>query len=285
MSAVAGLTPLIVALLLGASVALAFYALRRRLRLKWLADVAWANDMMWRFTPEPRDMRPLVAAAYIAYTVLFGVLVLFAPTWWIGIGLWVVLLFVPRIVFNYAWEKRRKKIDEQLPGAVLQMSNAVGSGMSLIQAIDRLAERAEEPIRTEFRVISNQWKYGSDLIAAIEEAKRRLSLPNFSLFSSSLTINQQMGGNVVETMQRIAHSLESIHEMKHEVYTSTSEGRTNIKVLAAAPLLMLGLIAFIDAEAVGMLFTHPAGQIILGIAFAMTAAGVYLAWRVVNADV
>lgn len=285
MSGVTALTPVVVALLLGAAVALAVYALRKQVQAKWRADVAWVTNIMWRFTPEPKEVRPMVAGAYIAYTALFAFLILFAPTWWIGIGLWVVLLFVPRIAFDFAWQKRRKRIDEQLPGAVLQMSNAVGSGMSLIQAIDRLSERSEEPIRTEFRVISNQWKYGSDLIAAIEEAKRRLDMPNFSLFSSALTINQQMGGNVVETMQRIASSLESIHEMKHEVYTSTSEGRTNIKVLAAAPALMLGLISFIDAEAVGMLFTHPVGQIILGVAFGMTGAGVFLAWKVVNADV
>jgi len=157
--------------------------------------------------------------------------------------------------------------------------------MTLVQAIDRLAERSPDPIRTEFRIISNQWKMGADLIQSIEEAKRRLELPNFSLFSSALSINQQMGGNVVATLDRLGSSLESIHEMQHEIMSATAEGRMSIKVLAAAPAIMLFLIAFIDFEAVIMVFTEPFGRILLGIAGMLTAAGVLWAWKIVNADI
>jgi tight adherence protein B len=165
------------------------------------------------------------------------------------------------------------------------MSSGVGSGMTLVQAIERLGERGPEPIRTEFRIMANYWQMGSDFGSTIEEAKRRLALKNFTLFASAILVNQRMGGNVTETLDRLADSLESLETMRRDVHAATAEGRTNIKVLAVAPFLMLGLVAFMDAGAVGMLFTTTIGLTLLAIAFAMAGTGTVWAWRVVNADV
>ena len=55
------------------------------------------------------------------------------------------------------------------------------------------------------------------------------------LFASAILVNQKLGGNISQTLDRLAGSLESIEHMRREVHAATSEGRTNIKVLAIAP--------------------------------------------------
>lgn len=252
---------------------------------RWERDCAWLRSVVWRFTPEPFDPRGPIAAIYAGYALLFVVLLFAFANPIAGLIIWAALLLIPRAVVNSKWEKRRKLMDKQLPAAVRSMSNGVASGLTLVQAIDRVAERAEEPLRTEFRIISNQWQHGADLVTAIEESKRRLDLPNFSLFSSALSINQQMGGNVVVTMDRLSNSIESIHEMQHEVYTATSEGRTNIKVLVVAPFAMLGIMSLMDYGGVVMLFTTGVGRTLLGVAAFLTITGILWAWKVVNSDV
>ena len=273
------------AVLLGIAVATLLWALRGRVSSRWRRDNAWVASKLYQFSPEPRDPKPYVIGMYLAIFGSFFVLLFLTLNPYLAAALMILVAFAPRYFVNRAWEKRRKKVDEQLPAAVTQMANGVGSGMTLVQAIDRLAERSPDPIRTEFRIISNQWKMGADLIQSIEEAKRRLELPNFSLFSSALSINQQMGGNVVTTLDRLGSSLESIHEMQQEIMSATAEGRMSIKVLAAAPAIMLFLIAFIDFGAVVLVFTEPFGRILLGIAGLLTAAGVLWAWKIVNADI
>jgi len=251
---------------------------------RWHNDVAWLRDVMWRFKPDPPDPRPYVAMMYGGFIVAFLIFLFVFPLI-AAIILWVVLLVIPRQVVAYFWSQRRKKINEQLAPAVLQMSNSVSAGLSLVQAIDRLAERAPEPIRTEFRIMANQWRHGQDLPTTIEEAKRRLDLPNFTLFASTLTINQEMGGNVADTLDQLAHSLEAIEHMQHEVYAATSEGRMNIKVMAFSPIAIVGLLFLMDYEATMMLFTTTLGRMIVGICIFMTLLGTYLAWRIINADV
>lgn len=279
--------PLILAIMLGVSGTLLVWSLRGWLRARWDTDVAWLAHAVWRFTPEPFNARPYVAAYYIiAVLLLFGLLMIFRfPTNVAALVVWGVLLVVPKLLVERAWTKRRKLVDAQLPVAVLQVSSNVAAGMSLIQAVERVSERAPAPINSEFGIMANYWSLGADFSATMEEAKRRLRLENFNLFASALLINQTMGGNVVDTLDRLAHSLESIEHMQKDVYAATAEGRTNVKVLTIAPLIMLAFDALMDFEAVGWLFTRPVGHILLGIAVALTAAGTFWAWSIVNADV
>ena len=279
------MTPALLAVLLGLSATLLVWSLRGKLVVRWNHDVAWVEHTVWRFTPEPVDARRYVALFYGGAVLALFVLLLVMPSKILAVGLWVVLIAVPRLAVSRAWAKRRQRIEEQLPVAVRQMSSSVASGMTLTQAIERLADRAPDPIRIEFRIMTGYWQLGSDFTATIEEAKRRLSLENFNLFASAILVNQRLGGNVSLTLDRLAGSLEAIEQMKREVHAATAEGRTNIKVLAVAPFGMLGLVALMDAGAVGMLLTRPFGHLLLAVVALLTAAGTLWAWRIVNANV
>lgn len=270
---------------LGLSVGLLVYALRRRILAKYHSDVLWLQHTMWLFKPDVESKGRTVGLYYagvIAVSIAIW-LIFLSP---IFVAVWLVLTqVVPKMWAKVAWNKRRDTINEQLPAAVRQLGSSVGSGMSIAQAVERLATRAQHPVRMEFYVISNYWKLGADFGTSIRDAKRRLDLPSFNLFASALLVNQSMGGNLTGTLNRLAHSLEEIDRMQREVRAATAEGRTNIKVLAVAPAIILSIVAFMDAEAVGMLFTKPVGQAILALCLGLTVAGTWWAWQIVESDV
>jgi len=277
--------PIIIALVFGFASAVLVFALRSKLRRRFERDVAWLEHVFWRFSPSPRPARRYVVIAYIAAATLLVVLLATTKNPFVSLAIWGVVVLIPRWYAARAWAKRKVVIEEQLPDAVRQLSSSVGSGLSLAQAIERMAIRAPNPIRTEFYVISNYWRLGADFTTSIEDAKRRLELADFNLFSSAIIVNHNMGGNVTATLDRLASSLESIARMRREVYAATAEGRMNIKVLAVAPAIMLGLVSFMDGEAVGMLFTKPVGQFVLAFCIGLTALGTWWAWQIVKSDV
>lgn len=277
--------PVVIACAYGIAAAALVFGMRASLVRRFERDVAWLEHTFWRFSPTPKPARRYVAAFYIGAFALLFLLLVATKNPILSLAIWLVVLVLPRLLTARAWKKRKVMLNEQLPGTVRALSSSVGSGLSMAQAIERMSVRAPAPIRTEFFVISNYWKLGSDFATSIEEAKRRLEMPNFTLFASAVVVNQRMGGNVTQTLDRLATSLEAIARMQRDVHAATAEGRTNIKVLAVAPFIMLGLTAFMDAEAVGMLFTKPVGQAILGFCVFLTAAGTYWAWRIVGSDV
>jgi len=248
-------------------------------------DVAWVRDTALRFNPNPVPAERWTLWAYGGFLVLLCVLFLVTPHPLIGIAFWLVILTLPRIITEMLWKQRRRLIDQQIPAAVAALANSLRSGLTLVQALQRLADSAPEPIRTDFRVMVNRYGYGANLEATILEAKNRLKLANFNLFASALLINREMGGDVSDTLFRISQSLDKLQQMRKTIEAHTAEGRTNIKILVVAPVLLLLMLATVDAEGVGLLFTSVQGWAVLTLAGILIGAGVFFASLITHSDV
>lgn len=279
------MTPLAIAAGIGLSVVLLVWGLRGYLMRRYERDRAWVALTALRFTPKPVDADSLTLGYYAVFCLLLVLLVFAMPNPVFAIVFWLILLAAPRIVVEWLWQRRRRQIDMQLPAAVSSMSNSIRAGLTVVQAIQRLAETAPEPIRTDFRVMANRYAFGASLDSTLREAKERLNSPNFKLFASALLLNREMGGDISEILTRISQSLDKLHQMRQTVEAHTSEGRTNIKVLLIAPVIILLMLSTADGEGVEMLFTTSQGYTVLLVAGALIAIGVYFAGKITRADI
>lgn len=278
-------TLLLAALTAGLAAATLLWALRTPAINTFRKHIQWMHDVQLKFNPQPTHVTRDVLFMYAAFVALLLVLFSLTPNPFIAIALWAVTLILPKIIADAAWKRRRERIELQLPAAVLSMSNSLRAGLTLVQALQRLAENAPEPIRTEFRVMANRYAFGADLETTIREARVRLNLPNFNLFSSAVLLNRQMGGDISVTLNRISLSLDKLRQMRKTVEAHTSEGRTNIKVLLVAPIVILLLMSIVDAEGVHLLFTTSQGYGILLAAVLCAGTGIYFANRITQQDV
>lgn len=276
---------LIIAVTAGVAAGLLAWGARRWAVARFRRDVEWVRQTALRFNPNPVDAVRRTILLYALFVVVLALLLLLSPNPFFAFLLWLVLLLVPKIAVDVAWKRRRAQIDRQLPAAISTMCNSIRAGLTLVQAIERLGEQAPEPIRTEFKIMANRYAYGADLVATVREAKARLDMPNFNLFASALLLNREMGGDVSDTLNRIAQSLDRLRQMHQTVAAHTSEGRTNIKVLLIAPVIMLLMLSTVDAEGVTMLFTTPQGYSVLLLAAVLTCTGVYFAMRITRSEV
>jgi tight adherence protein B len=268
----------------GLAVALGAWALRGKFAAKFARDQEWMRATYARFQPEPINARAYALGYYAGFAVLLVVLLALLPAVF-AVIFWVASLFIPGVVVGWLWERRKAQIELQIPQAVATMANSMRAGLSLVQSITRLSEQAPEPIRSEFKIMANQYGYGADMETVIRNAKARLDLPNFSLFASALLLNREMGGDISETLTRISKSLDKLREMRRTVEAHTAEGRTNIKVLLVAPVFMLLVMAAIVPAGVKMLFTTVPGLAILTIALLLAGSGAYMASRITKAEI
>jgi len=273
------------AVLIGLAVLLAVWAGRTALVAKFERDVAWVRETYGRFNPEAINARAFTGLFYAMYIVWLVLLLLALPSMIFATVIWIGTLFVPRIVVGWLWQSRLRKIDQQIPQTIATLSNSMRAGLTLVQAITRLSEQAPEPIRTEFKVMANQYSFGADMETVIKNAKTRLGLPNFNLFASALVLNREMGGDISETLTRISKSLDKLREMRKTVEAHTAEGRTNIKVLIAAPVVILVIMYVVMPTGVTLLFTTAPGMAILLVAAVLAGTGVYIAQRITRSEI
>ena len=273
------------AILMGLAVAIAMWALRNTILAKFRRDTLRMRDTYARFYPDTINAPLYTAAFYLLYLLWLLLLLYIVPSIILALCMWAASLFLPNLIISWAWQRRLQKVDQQIAQTISALSNSMRAGLTLVQAITRISEQAPEPIRTEFKIMANQYGYGADMETVIRNAKLRLNLPNFSLFASALIVNRQMGGDISETLTRISKSLDKLREMKKTVEAHTSEGRTNIKVLLAAPVIMLFFMWLVMPDGVALLFTTAPGWAILLIALALSVTGVYFANRLTRSEI
>lgn len=274
-----------VAALMGLAICLLTLGGKSWLLGRFAKDAAWVRETALRFNPNPVRAERLTLWAYGLFLLLLGALILIAPHPVIAILLWLVILTLPKILADAMWKHRRAEIDQQIPAAVAALANSLRSGLTLVQAMQRLADTAPEPIRTDFRVMVNRYAYGANLEETVLEAKNRLKLANFNLFASALLINREMGGDISETLFRISQSLDKLQQMRKTIEAHTAEGRTNIKILVVAPVLLLLMLASVDSQGVALLFTSVQGWAVLTMAGVLIGTGVFLASWITHSDV
>jgi len=274
----------VLCVLCGVCATLGFLAARPWLLRQLTAEERRVRDTALRFTPNPVDARRWALGLYLGRAILLALLLLAIPNPFLALVIWLAAQMGPAFLIEHFWQKRRARMDDQMPAAIWSMASSMDAGLSLVQAVQRVAQTAPQPIRHEFRILANSYALGVDLETAILETKKRLALPTFNMFASALLVNREMGGNVANTLRRIAASLERLKQMKGTIKAETADGRTNIKLLVCAPVFMLLLLATVDAQGVALVFRTFEGMLVLGGAGALAGIGVFWASKIVGQE-
>ena len=135
--------------------------------------------------------------------------------------------------------KRIAKIEEQLPDAVELMVRSLRTGHPLSSAIQMVAKEVEDPLATEFGIISDESTYGRDVGEALKEMAERLGVQDIRFLAVAVTIQQQSGGNLAEVLAGLAKVIRDRFRLFRKVKAITAEAQWSGKFLSAFPLLAL----------------------------------------------
>lgn len=220
------------------------------------------------------------------------VVAVLAAVLWILIGpvftavLVVVLVGLPWILIRRFAARRREKIEEQLSDAMVSMSSAIRSGMSLPQSLDLLAQQSPRPICQEFLQMCGEYQMGKPLETVLRETRERLQSENFALFAAAVDASRQSGGRLNETIERIAHSVRELQRLERKIRSETAQARQSAVYMALAPVFILAMYYFaFDADNTVRLFTTFPGQMMLTVSALLNLAAYLWARRIMAADI
>lgn len=210
----------------------------------------------------------------------------------IGLGMWPVafaamyLVYVsPRLYLQFLIHRRAKLLRDQLVGTVTALANATRAGLSLAQGIENVSHETPEPLATELRRIVRDYRGGRPLAEALVQARDRLKLDGFTLFTSALLVSLERGGRITEALERISRSLQENQRLERKLEADTESGRKVVVMLAAFPAVFLGLFYFLNPEGTALLFTTILGQVVLVFVIGIVYAAVRWANRILKLEV
>ncbi|RPI61639.1 MAG: hypothetical protein EHM48_05325 [Planctomycetaceae bacterium] len=194
-------------------------------------------------------------------------------------------VFVPGMVLKLMRIRRLKKLEDQLVGGVTTLVSGVRAGLNLVQAMELVARDGPVPLSQEFAHLLREYEYGIPLDEAMSNCADRIGSGDFRLLFSALQTHRERGGDLGETLDRIAESIREIQRLEKRVESLTAQGRATARWLGAMPIVIGTIYYFIDSPAVLALFQQGLGNLILAAIVVLNILGFLWIKKVVAIDV
>ena len=171
--------------------------------------------------------------------------------------------FIPDIFINIEYQKKRKKVEEDLLKAIIIMNNSFKSGRNIMQAVQIVKEELEGPISDEFKKIYLDMTYGLSIEVVFDRFYNRVKLDDAKYITSSLTLLNKTGGNIVKVFGTIERSFFDKKKLKQEMQSLTSASIFVFRTLCFLPLLFILAIYILNPSYFAPIFTTTLGKMIL----------------------
>ncbi|MEZ4814689.1 MAG: type II secretion system F family protein [Bdellovibrionota bacterium] len=208
----------------------------------------------------------------------------------LGVVTAVVLFFfgirIPLILAKTIVKKRRiARFTTQMVDALTLMANGLRSGLNVPQTLQIVVDEMPAPVSQEFGLVLDQNRIGVPLEAAFENMAKRINTEEIYIFSTSVNILRETGGNMAETFDTIVKTIRERMKLAKKIDALTAQGRTAGLIVGMVPFGTAGMMFIIDPEFIRPLFTTIPGFFIVLVVLALVAAGLYIINRMVQIKV
>ena len=186
-----------------------------------------------------------------------------------------------------AWMRARRlaRLRAQLPDAVMLVAGALRAGSSLAQSIAQAARELPSPAGLEFDLVVREQRLGVGLDASMSGLERRAPLEDVTLFAAAVRIAQESGGNLAETLERLAETLRRKAVVEGKIDALTAQGRLQGWVMTALPVIVGAVLVVIEPQAMRPLWVTWQGWAVCAGIAALLALGLHVIRRIVDIDV
>lgn len=188
----------------------------------------------------------------VAFVVLLALILAAAVSGGFSLsgGIWMIAIVaslalsvgLPLTFISAVAERRRKKLQAQFPAALDVFVRSLRAGHPVIGALDLLTREMDDPIGSEFGMVSDEIAYGADLRQAMHDMAERWDNEDLRMFVITLSVQADTGGNLAEVLENLAGVIRERASLLLKVRALSSEGRMTGLMLTILPLFALGLI-------------------------------------------
>lgn len=188
---------------------------------------------------------------------------------------------LPLLQIRMLRDKRQNNMRAQLADAFELMSSTLRAGQSMTQSMQAVAADFPAPIAEEFMLCAEQQNLGLDPEISMRQLARRCGIIELKIFVVAVLVQRQVGGNLSEILQGLAHVVRERFRIIGLINTLTAEGKLQALVLMALPPFLLVVMIFLNRDYTQSLLDHP--ELLIGMALSMGLGWLWIR-KIINFD-
>jgi tight adherence protein B len=192
---------------------------------------------------------------------------------------------VPALALGWMRARRLSRLSAQWPDAVMMVAGALRAGSSLAQSVAQAARELPAPAGRELDLVVREQRLGVGLDASMSNLERRAPADGVTLFCAALRIAQESGGNLAETLERLADTLRRKAAIEGRIDALTAQGRMQGWVMAALPVAVGAALFAIEPQAMRPLVETWQGWAVCAGLIVLEGLGLHFIRRIVDIDV
>jgi tight adherence protein B len=191
----------------------------------------------------------------------------------------------PRVGVTIAAKRRTKRFVYQLPDALLALASALRAGSNLTKGLELLATRQPPPLSQEFTIVLAEYRVGRQLADSLIDMRKRIQTPELDLMNTAMNVSRRVGGNLADTLESLARTLQEKAHIEGKIDALTSMGRAQGWVVGLLPIFIGFMLYQQQPERMNLLFTEWYGWVVLSVVGIMMSIAAWMIRKIVNIDV
>jgi Flp pilus assembly protein TadB len=180
----------------------------------------------------------------------------------------------PALFLRFAQNRYRRKFLDIFPDALDLIVRAVRSGLPAPEAIELAAREVRPPVGTEFQLLLDELRVGTEMEEALQRAADRIRVPDFRFFAVSMLLQRQTGGGIAETFSNLSGIIRQRKALRLKARALAAEAQASAAIVATTPFVAGVGLFVINRDLISVLFVDPRGRFLLGIAVASLLTGI-----------
>ncbi len=197
----------------------------------------------------------------------------------------VLLLIGGAAPLSYLKIKKSRRIQrftEQFPNALDMISRSLKAGHAISSAIQMVGNEMSDPIAGLFKTAYEEQTLGLTMKDALAQMLERMRSVDLRLFVTAVNIHREVGGNLAETLEKLAETIRERIRIRRQVRVYTAQGRLSGYILAALPIFVATFLYFTAPDYIGELIAAKVGRYAIGIAIAGQIIGFLIIRKLIN---
>ncbi|MDO9525185.1 MAG: type II secretion system F family protein [Gemmobacter sp.] len=201
------------------------------------------------------------------------------PALGLGAGLGLIL---PHLYVGFQRNRRFARFGAEFPNAVDTIVRGVKAGMPVGDCLRVVASSAQEPVRTEFKLVMDNQTLGMPVDEAVQRLALRVPSAETRFLAIVITIQSRSGGNLAEALDNLAVVLRERKKMRAKIQSMGAEAKSSAWIIGSLPVVVCTLVYVMSPDYMALLFTEKLGNIVLATCGIWMLIGVLIMRKMIN---
>ena len=196
----------------------------------------------------------------------------------------ICLVVVAHVLAGSTRDKRRETVREAVPGALESMAACFGSGFTLLQTFNQVAQDAPGYLGKTFKRSAHILETGGSAQQALGELREGHHAADLAFVSIALDVQHQSGGSMRQVLDAAGDSVKGELALRRSLRVQTAQAKLSARIVVVMPFILVALFSLASPDFLAPFFSSAFGYALLALAIIMQVAGVILVNRALTVD-